>query len=103
MADVLQSAGKGLPMNYIQSDLLFGGTHDLVTRALDAEWAMNDALNALNTGDTCEFAVNFSLYAEAVRVHTAFGKLIVEAGLQSEYRQGSIDRINEYTRQIPRN
>jgi hypothetical protein len=81
--------------------LLFDGPDDLVTRAVDAEWAMNDALAAFNAGDTCEFAANFKVYADSVRVHTAYGKLIVAAGLQAEYRQASIDRLNDYTRSIP--
>ena len=70
-----------------------------VTRCLDAEWAMNAALNTLNAGQKLEaFASDFAAYADAVRLHTEIGKLVVAEGLQAEYRQARIDRINAFTR-----
>jgi hypothetical protein len=72
-----------------------------VTQCLDAEWAMDAALNTLNAGRTLKtFASDFAAYAEAVRVNVALGKLVVAEGLQAEYRQARIDRINAFTRVV---
>jgi len=62
---------------------------------------MDAALNTLNAGRTLKtFASDFAAYAEAVRVNVALGKLVVAEGLQAEYRQARIDRINAFTRVV---
>ena len=72
-----------------------------VTRCVDSDWEMNAALNTLNAGRTLKtFASDFAAYAEAVRVNVALRKLVVAEGLQAEYRQASIDRINAFTRVV---
>ena len=72
-----------------------------VTQCLDAEWAMDAALNTLNAGRTLKtFASDFAAYAQAVHVYAALGKMIAARGLQAEYRQARIDRINAFTRVV---
>lgn len=70
-----------------------------VTQCLDAEWAMDAALNTLNAGRTLKtYASDLAAYTQAVDVYAVLGKMIVARGLQAEYRQARIDRIDAFTR-----
>lgn len=72
--------------------------HPIVQQAVDAEWQINAGVAAMNGArDRKEIASAMQAYAQALLTHKELGRSIVAEGLQAEYRQASIDRINQYT------
>jgi hypothetical protein len=76
-----------------------GRDNATVTKCLDAEWAM-DAANAAWTASAHPLATleGFRAYRDAIKAYTELARLVAAEGLQSEYRQARVDRINAYTR-----
>ena len=69
-----------------------------VSACLDAEWAM-DAANAKWNASSHPLATleGFRAYRDALKAYTELARLVAAEGLQSEYRQARVDRINAYT------
>ena len=72
--------------------------HPIVENALDAEWEINAAVALINAARNRKgLASAMQAYAQALQKHAQLGRLVVAEGLQAQYRQASIDRINQYT------
>lgn len=69
----------------------------IVKAAVDAEWAIDAALAILNTSDRVHVLDQLA-YARAIDEYAVLAKRVVTRGLQAEYRQARIDRINDLLR-----
>ena len=68
----------------------------IVKAAVDAEWAIDAALATLVSGG--RLGVHQVEYSRTIDAYAELAKRVVKRGLQAEYRQARIDRINDLLR-----